>query len=134
MAKLVDIEGIGDTYALKLREAGVETTEKLLDMGASPKGRQEIAEITGISERLILNWVNRADLLRIKGVGEEYAYLLEATGIDTVRELAQRSSVSLFRKMAEMNEEKYLVRKLPTEKQVDDWIAQARALPRTVTY
>ena len=97
-------------------------------------GRKELAEGTGISEHLILKWVNHVDLYRIKGIGSEYADLLEASGVDTVVELAQRNPENLFEKMSEVNAEKALVRKLPTASQVADWVAQAKGLPRVVSY
>jgi len=134
MAKLETIEGIGGAYAQKLRQAGIATIEALLEKGATPKGREEITETTGISEKLVLRWVNHADLFRIKGIGEEYADLLEAAGVDTVVELAQRNPEHLYQKMASTNAEKKLVRKMPTQSQVGDWINQAKALPRKVTY
>jgi len=134
MTKLTGIEGIGKVYAQKLEEAGIATTEALLKQGASPKGRKEIAEKTGISGKLILEWVNHADLFRIKGIGEEYADLLEAAGVDTVPELAQRNPENLYQKLAAVNQEKELVRKLPGQAQVSAWIEQAKGLPRVVTY
>jgi predicted flap endonuclease-1-like 5' DNA nuclease len=134
MAKLVTVEGIGESYAQRLEEAGIKTTDDLLELGASAQGRMEIAERTDISVRLILNWVNRAEVLRIRGVGEEFADLLEAGGIDTVRELAQRNPENLYRKLARVNQEQWLVRRLPSPEQVEDWVEQARALPRVVTY
>ncbi len=96
MANLVNVEGIGSTYAQKLTEAGISTTQALLDQWATPKGRQELAEKTGLSPKLILRWVNHVDLFRVKGVGEEYADLLEAAGVDTVPELAQRNGANLY--------------------------------------
>jgi predicted flap endonuclease-1-like 5' DNA nuclease len=134
MTKLIVVEGIGEAYAQKLREAGIATVEALLAAGASPKGRQEIAEKTGIGHKLILEWVNRADLFRIKGIGEEYSDLLEAAGVDTVPELAQRNAENLFAKFGEVNEAEKLVRRLPTLAQVANWIDQAKALRRIVTY
>ncbi len=134
MAKLTKIEGVGEFYAQKLQEAGVRTTQALLEKGASPQGRQEIAEKTGISGTLILEWVNHVDLFRIKGVGEEYADLLEEAGVDTVPELAQRNPEHLYQKMVAVNQEKKLVRRLPTQAQVSDWIEQAKQLPRIITY
>jgi len=134
MASLVSIEGVGETYAQKLKEAGVATTDALLEKGATPKGRKEIAEKSGISDALILKWVNRVDLSRIKGIGEEYSDLLEVAGVDTVPELAQRKPENLFQKMVEVNEAKKLVRKMPVLKQVQDWVEQAKKLPRVVTY
>jgi predicted flap endonuclease-1-like 5' DNA nuclease len=134
MAKLVAVEGIGEVYAQKLLAAGIATVEALLEQGASPKGRQGISEKSGIAESLILEWVNRVDLFRIKGVGEEYSDLLEAAGVDTVPELAQRNAEHLFQKLAAANQEKKRVRKLPSQAQVGDWVEQAKTLPRKVTY
>jgi len=134
MAKLTKVEGIGEIYAQKLQEAGIGTTQALLQKGASPQGRQEIAEKTDISERLILEWVNHVDLFRIKGVGEEYSDLLEEAGVDTVPELAQRNAENLYQKLVAVNQEKKLVRQLPGQAQVSDWIEQAKRLPRVITY
>ena len=134
MAKLVDIEGIGATYAAKLKEAGVESQAALLKEGGEKKGRSALAEKTGISEKLILGWVNRADLARIKGVGEEYADLLEHAGVDTVPELAGRNAANLHAKMVEVNEAKKLVRALPTEAKVAYWVAQAKTMERAINY
>ena len=134
MAKLIDVEGIGPVYAQKLKAAGIATTNVLLQQGATPKGRKSIAEKTGISDALILTWVNHVDLFRIKGVGEEYADLLEKAGVDTVVELAQRRVENLFEKMGQVNEKKRLVRRLPTLAQVKGWIEQAKKLPRAVSY
>ncbi len=134
MAKLVDIEGVGAAYAAKLKAAGVDTTEELLEMGSTPKGRKEIAEKSGISDKRILEWVNHVDLFRISGVGSEYADLLEASGVDTIPELAQRKAENLCKKMEEVNAEKKLVRRLPTVNEVTDWVEQAKKLPRVITY
>ena len=134
MAKLIDVEGIGPVYAQKLKAAGIVTTKDLLEQGASPKGRKGIAEKAGISDALILTWVNHVDLFRIKGVGEEYADLLERAGVDTVVELAQRNAENLFEKMGPVNQEKRLVRRLPTLAQVKGWVEQAKKLPRAVSY
>lgn len=134
MAKVIDVEGIGTKYAETLQKAGIRTTDALLKAGASPKGRKEIAEKTGIGDALILKWVNHVDLFRIKGVGKQYSELLEAAGVDTVPELAQRNAANLFPKMVEVNQAKKLVRKLPVEKQVANWIEQAKKLERVLTY
>ena len=134
MAKLLEIEGIGAAYAAKLKAAGIGTTGTLLEKGATPKGRKQIAETSKISDALILQWVNHVDLFRIKGVGSEYADLLEAAGVDTVPELAQRKAENLFEKMVAVNEQKKLVRRLPLKSQVADWIEQAKKLPRTISY
>ncbi|MFC2029810.1 DUF4332 domain-containing protein [Chloroflexota bacterium] len=134
MARIIDIEGIGPVYAAKLQEAGIRTTEALLDAGKTPKGREALAEKTGISGKLILEWVNLADLYRIKGVAEEYSDLLEEAGVDTVPELAQRNADNLYQKLGEVNAEKKLVRRLPSKGQVADWVAQAKTLDRVITY
>ena len=134
MAKLEKVEGIGPVYAQKLADAGIATAAALLDKGASPKGRKEIAAQTRIADGLILEWVNHIDLFRVKGVGEEYADLLEEAGVDTVPELAQRNAANLYSKLVEVNAEKSLVRQLPSQEQVKGWIEQAKALPRKITY
>jgi predicted flap endonuclease-1-like 5' DNA nuclease len=134
MANIADVEGIGSAYAKKLEAAGVKTTDALLDKGATPKGRQDLAATTGISDKLILEWVNHVDLYRIKGVGSEYADLLEEAGVDTVPELAQRKPENLLQKMEAANAAKKLVRKMPVLSQVQDWVEQAKKLPRVVTY
>jgi predicted flap endonuclease-1-like 5' DNA nuclease len=131
---LIDIEGIGPVYAEKLASMGLRTTSDLLQAGANPKGREDLAVASGISKKLILRWVNQADLFRIKGVGEQYADLLEAAGVDTVPELAQRRADNLTKKLVKVNEEKRLVRRTPTEAQVAAWIEAAKGLPRAVTY
>ncbi len=134
MAKIVDVEGIGTKYADKLTKVGVKSTGALLKAGATPKGRKDLAEKTGISHELILKWVNHVDLYRIKGVGSEYSELLEAAGVDTIPELAQRKAANLLQAMGETNTKKKLVRRLPVESQVADWIAQAKKLQRVITY
>lgn len=134
MTKLTTVEGIGEVYAAKLKAAGVDTVEGLLEAGATPKGRDALEEKTGIGHKLILEWVNLADLMRIKGVGEEYADLLEEAGVDTVKELRRRNAANLHAAMVETNGEKNLVRRLPSQEQVADWIEQATALPPKVTY
>ncbi len=134
MTKLQTIEGIGDTYAEKLEMAGVGSLEALLEQGKTAKGRTDLVEKTGISGKLVLKWVNRADLFRVKGIGEEYGDLLEIAGVDTVPGLAQRNAENLYNKMAEVNEERKLVRRLPSQNQVADWIEQAKQLPRMLTY
>lgn len=132
--KLEQVEGIGPVYAAKLREAGVATTEALLQECASPQGRKALAEKADISPKLILRWANNADLFRIKGIGQEYADLLEAAGVDTVPELAQRNPENLHQKLLAVNEEKKLSRKPPGQAQVREWVEQAKQLPRILTY
>jgi predicted flap endonuclease-1-like 5' DNA nuclease len=132
--KLVDIEGIGPAYAEKLAKVGIRSLEALLKKGATPAGRKEIAAMTGISDALVLEWVNLADLFRIKGVGSEYSDLLEEAGVDTVVELAKRVSTNLYETLGKVNQEKNLVNKMPSAGQVDGWIKQAKQLPRIINY
>jgi predicted flap endonuclease-1-like 5' DNA nuclease len=133
-AKLETIEGIGSVYAEKLRAAGIRSVSALLRAGATSKGRDELAEKTGVGDAFILDWVNRADLMRVHGVGEEYSDLLEQAGVDTVVELAQRNPDNLFKRMVEVNEAKRLVRRIPTRDMVARWVEQAKTLPRVMTY
>ncbi|MDD3948582.1 MAG: DUF4332 domain-containing protein [Anaerolineaceae bacterium] len=134
MAKIMDIEGIGPKYAAKLQEIGIKSVAQLLKAGEQPKGREELAEKTGIDKGLILEWVNHADLYRIKGVAEEYSDLLEEAGVDTVVELATRNPENLFKKIMETNETKKLVRRPPSQKMVENWVHQAKDMPRGVFY
>lgn len=134
MTKLADIEGIGPSYASKLEAAGVTSIENLLKTCCDKKPRQELADKSGVSEKSILTWVNKADLTRIKGVSTQYADLLECAGVDTVPELGQRNAENLHTKMNEVNTQKNLVRKLPSASQVGDWVKQAKKLPRMVNY
>ncbi len=134
MAKIIDIEGIGPVYAEKLQSIGIRSVAQLLKAGAQPKGRQELADKTGISKNLILEWVNHADLYRIKGVAEEYSDLLEEAGVDTVVELATRNPENLYNKIIETNQAKKLVRRPPSQKMVEDWVEQAKDMPRAVFY
>ena len=134
MAKLADIEGVGAASAARLSSAGISTVEELLERGATRTGRDNIAESTGLSPKLILEWVNLADLMRIKGVGEEFSDLLEEAGVDTVAELATRSASNLYQKLAEINQAKNLVRQLPGEAVVTGWVTEAQSLPRVVEY
>jgi len=132
--KIIDIEGIGPAYAAKLAKAGIRSVEKLLKEGGTAKGRKEIAAASGIEHTLILGWVNRADLFRIKGVGTQFSDLLEKAGVDTVVELSKRSPANLYKKMVEVNNEKNLVNGMPGLKKVEDWVEQAKSLPRLVSY
>ena len=134
MAKLELVEGIGYKYAGQLRKAGVRSTKSLLEKGATPKGRDEIAKAAGIGGKLILEWVNHVDLFRIKGVGEEYSDLLEEAGVDTVVELAQRNASNLYEAIMVTNNQKKLVRRPPSKKMVNDWVNLAKKLPRKVYY
>ena len=134
MASIDAIEGIGHRYATRLRKARVRTTEALLKHGATKQGRKQLADKTGLPDRQILEWVNRADLMRIKGVGEEYSDLLEASGVDTIKELRRRNAANLLIAMVEINKKKNLVRRLPTEAMVQRWVDHAKDLDPIVTY
>ena len=134
MAKIAEIEGVGPGFAEALAGAGVTTTEGLLTAGGTPAGRTALAEKSGIDVKKILEWVNHSDLMRIKGVGSEYADLLEAAGVDTVKELATRKPENLHAKMIELNTEKSLVRRPPTATGVSEWVAEAKTLPPGVSY
>lgn len=134
MAKVSEIEGVGPAYAEKLSAAGVDTVEALLERGAAKKGRAELAEATGISESSILRWVNHADLMRIDGIGPQFSELLEAAGVDTVAELAQRNAANLATKLAEVNEVKNLTGRVPSESQVQKMIDEAKSLGKLVTH
>jgi predicted flap endonuclease-1-like 5' DNA nuclease len=128
------IEGIGPLHAGQLAPVGVKTTQDLLAHCASPAGRKKTAEATGLSEALLLKWTNMADLMRVKGVGEEYSELLEVAGVDSVRELKHRVAAHLHAKMVEVNEAKKLVRQLPSLSSVSEWIEQAKTIPAVVTH
>jgi uncharacterized membrane protein HdeD (DUF308 family)/predicted flap endonuclease-1-like 5' DNA nuclease len=128
------VEGIGPAFGQKLKAINIMTPNDLLARGAAPNGRAEIVELTGISSKLVLEWVNHCDLFRIRGVGSEYADLLEAAGVDTVVELAKRNPANLYLRMIDVNAEKNLVRRIPVQSQVEDWVAQAKLLPRVITY
>ncbi|MCR5180731.1 MAG: DUF4332 domain-containing protein [Bacteroidaceae bacterium] len=132
--KIVEIEGVGDVYAEKLTAVGIVKVSDLLEKCATPKGRAELAAETGISDKLILRWTNHADLFRIKGIGPQFAELLEAAGVDTVKELRHRVAANLQPKLEETNEQKHLVRRVPALKEVVKMIAQAQELPPVVTY
>jgi len=132
--KVEEIEGIGPVLGEKLRAAGINSVDKLLENAATKKHRQSLAEETGISEKQILKFTNMADLFRLNGVGQEYAELLEVAGVDTVPELAQRNAANLTAKMEEVNEAKNLTRKTPSATEVEKWIEQAKELPRVIEY
>ena len=132
--KIIDIEGIGDVYAAKLNEAGVKTTDDLLDNCATRSGRRKVAEATGISEKLILKWTNHADLFRIKGVAGQFAELLEAAGVDTIKEFRHRVPANLAAKMEEVNAQKNLVNRVPSVKEIEKMVAQAKEMEPRVEY
>ncbi|WP_319410655.1 DUF4332 domain-containing protein [uncultured Cohaesibacter sp.] len=131
---IAKIEGIGPTYAEKLKLVGITNTNKYLDKAKDAAGRKAIEEETGTDHARILKWANMADLMRIKGVGEEYSELLEAAGVDTVKELRNRNAANLTGAMKQANAEKKLVRQVPALSNVENWIAQAKQLPPMMTY
>lgn len=137
--KIVDVEartleGIGPVYAKKLNENSIYTSTDLLEAGATPEGRKELSQKTDISGQPLLRWINMADLFRIKGVDEEYADLLEASGVDTVVELSKRIPENLHAKMLQVNAEKNLARKPPVLSEVNQWVQEAKNLPRKIYY
>jgi predicted flap endonuclease-1-like 5' DNA nuclease len=134
MGSIDTIEGIGVKNATRLRKNRIRTTEALLKRGATRSGRREISAATGLTTTQILEWVNRADLMRVKGIGEEYSDLLEAAGVDTVKELRNRNPENLLARMLEVNRKKRLVRRVPTVPMVERWIAQAKELPPIVKH
>ena len=132
--KIIDIQGIGPVYAEKLIAAGVETVPQLLERGKTPKGRKELEETTGIRHDLILTWVNHADLFRVKGIGPQFSELLEAAGVDTVKELAHRNAANLEKTLLEVNEKEHRTRRVPTAAELQKMIDLAKELPGVVTY
>lgn len=132
--KITDIEGIGPAYAEKLQKVGIKTVEKLLELGATKKGRDKISEDSGIDDGRILSWVNMADLFRIKGVSSQYAELLHAAGVDSVKELKHRKPENLHAKMLEVNAEKNLVNQPPSLGMVESFVKQASELEPVITH
>ncbi len=132
--KIIDIEGVGDAYAPKLIAAGIKKVSELLEKCADPKGRKELAEATGISEKLILRWTNHADLYRIKGVGPQFAELLEAAGVDTVKEFRHRVAENLQPKLEEVNAQRHICGRVPALVEVQKMIALAKELEPKMTY
>ena len=132
--KIIDIQGIGPVYAEKLTAAGIETVPQLLEKGKTPKGRKELEETTGIRHDLILTWVNHADLFRVKGIGPQFSELLEAAGVDTVKELAHRNAANLEKTLIEVNEKQHRTRRVPTAAELQKMIDIAKELPGVVTY
>lgn len=132
--KIIDIEGIGEAYAAKLNAAGIKTTDDLLTNCATRAGRSKMAEATGISEKLILKWTNHADLFRIKGVAGQFAELLEAAGVDTIKEFRHRVPANLAAKMEAVNAEKNLVNRVPSVKEIEKMVAQAKEMEPMVEY
>lgn len=132
--KIIEIEGIGDAYARKLEDAGVKTTDDLLKRAATPKGREALAEETGISPKLILKWANHSDLFRIKGVAGQFAELLEAAGVDTVKEFRHRVAANLQPKLVEVNEAKNLCNRVPSVAELEKMIVQAKEMEPAISY
>lgn len=132
--KIEEIEGIGPSYGEKLAAADIKSTDDLLKLCCDAKGRKATAEKTGLTEKQLLKWANMADLMRISGVGSEYSELLEAAGVDTVKELRNRRADNLAAKMAEVNEQKKLTRSVPSESQVEKWVEQAKGLDPLITH
>jgi len=132
--KISDIEGIGPAYEKKLVKAGIRSTDALLKRGATLKGRKEISVSAGVTHSQVLEWVNRADLFRIKGVGSQFSDLLEKSGVDSVVELSKRLPDNLYKKMQDVNKAKNLVNAMPGLKKVKGWISQAKKMKRVVTY
>jgi predicted flap endonuclease-1-like 5' DNA nuclease len=132
--RIEEIEGVGPAFAQKLMAAGVPTIEALLEQGSKAAERARLAASTGISEQVLLKWVNTADLMRVKGIGSEYSELLEVAGVDSATELAQRRPENLHARLEEINDARKLVRRVPTLQEVERWVAEARRLPKVVTH
>jgi predicted flap endonuclease-1-like 5' DNA nuclease len=132
--KIEDLEGVGKVRGEKLRAAGIKDTDALLAACLTPKQRSELAAKAGVSPKRLLKWANMADLYRVSGIGSEFAELLEEAGVDTVPELAQRNAANLTAAMLAANEAKKLTRRVPSEAEVQKWIAQAKKLPRSLQY
>ena len=132
--KIIDIQGIGPVYAEKLTAAGIQTVAQLLEKGKTPKGRKELEETTGIRHDLILTWVNHADLFRVKGIGPQFSELLEAAGVDTVKELAHRNAANLEKTLVEVNEKEHRTRRVPSVVELQKMIDLAKEMPGVVTY
>ena len=132
--KVEKIEGVGPKYAAMLLKAGVTNTKQLLDKAGTRKARKELATTCGVEETLILKWANMCDLMRIKGVGEEFSELLEVAGVDTVKELAKRRPDNLRQAMIDANTKRKLVRQLPSVAQLENWVKQAKEMPPMMSY
>jgi predicted flap endonuclease-1-like 5' DNA nuclease len=134
MANLIDIEGVGSYHAAALAEHGIKTQDQLLKAAATPSGRTELASKAHLTMDQVLNWANRADLARVNGIGDQFADLLEAAGVDTVPELAQRNAENLYAKLVEVNEGHIIVDRLPSAADVTAWVKEAKELPRALHY
>ena len=131
---IADMRAVGAFYAAKLKAVGIRSTTTLLERARTAKGRRKLAELTGIPESHILNWANMADLMRVRGIAEDYSELLGAAGVDTVKELKRRNAANLVARMAAINEKKKLVQLLPSEKRVLGWIEEAKTLEPMITH
>ena len=132
--KIDEVEGIGPTYAAKLKEIGIDDTDDFLKLCCDAKGRDEAAEKTGISEKLILTWANMADLMRVSGIGKQYAEILHAAGVDTIKELRTRNAANLAEAMKKINDEKNLANANASESSVQDWIEKAKTMEPLITH
>ncbi len=132
--KIDEIEGIGPAYAAKLKDAGIDTTDDFLKLCCDAKGRDSMAKSTGISEKLILSWANMADLMRVNGIGRQYAEVLHAAGVDTIKELRTRNAENLAAAMKQVNDEKNLANASPSATVVEDWISKAKTLDPLITH
>jgi predicted flap endonuclease-1-like 5' DNA nuclease len=134
MANILSIEGIGSKYARRLTNFGIRSTDRLLQVAAHKRGREDLADQCDIPEKLILEWVNLADLMRVKGIGEEYSDLLEEAGVDSVKELRNRKPTNLYKKIREANSKRKLVRRIPSQKDVESWVQQAKSMKPIITH
>lgn len=134
MAKILRIEGIGSKYARRLTDFGIRSTDRLLQVAAHKRGREDLADQCDIPEKLILEWVNLADLMRVKGIGEEYSDLLEEAGVDSVKELRNRRPDSLYEKIRQANSKRKLVRRIPSKRDVESWVKQAKTMKPVITH
>ncbi len=132
--KIDEIEGIGPAYAAKLNDAGINTTDDFLKLCCDAKGRETAATKTGISESMLLSWANMADLMRVNGIGRQYAEILHASGVDTIKELRQRNAENLAAKMKEVNDAKNLANACPSQSVVQDWIDKAQGMDPLITH
>ena len=132
--RIEEIEGVGPAHARKLGKVGIRSTTQLLERCCDRKGRKSISAATGLSEKQLLRWANMADLMRIRGIGQEFSELLEAAGVDTVKELRKRRPDNLTAKMVEVNGKRRLTRRAPAQSMVENWVAQAKELAPLITH
>lgn len=132
--KVIAIEGVGEEYAKKLNEIGIKYAEDFLESVRTPAQRKEIAEKTGISPKLIMKWANHCDLMRINGIGPQYAEFLEVAGVDTVKELSHRVPENLLAKLEEVNNVREMTKRVPALKEVRRYVKEAGELPPVLEY